>query len=208
MRLTLLFPILFLLACADAASVSEAPYESVRDRLEHDAARLFVAPERSAGSIRAERLAGEGWETGLVDLHVDSGELALRAAGNAILIERFALGLAPIEVPASVTGHRAQLVDVRAELAQPVLAPAVWDDDDEAHVSTRVQLELSWALRVDEVELSLGAPTLPPLPLELTLTGTGEIAHAEVRMLAAGEIWSWADLVRLVDLFVLVSADG
>lgn len=207
MRLALL-P-LFLLACADAAELPAHPYESVRERLEHEEARLLVAPERSAGSIRAERLAGDGWETGLVDLHVETGELVLRAAGNAILIERFALGIAPIEVPASVTGHRAQLVDVRAELALPVLAPTVWEDrDDEARVSTRVQLELSWALRIDDVAISLGAPTLPPLPLELTLTGDGTIAHAEIRMLAAGEIWSWADLVRLVDLFVLVTADG
>lgn len=201
-----------LLAIGCAASTEPPPepgYASVRERLESEDTRLLVTGSPSAGSIRAEHLSGDGWDGGLVELHVETGELALRGAGNAILVERFALGLAPIELPVELTGIRTQLVDIRAELREPALVPAAWSaDDSQAHVAAKVKLDLSWRLLVDGSAISLGAPTLPPLPLEVTLGGDGNVAHAEIRIAAVGELWSWADLVRLVDLVVVATAEG
>lgn len=207
--LVFLAVVALLFGCGDTEPSTEPPFESVRQRLENEPTRLLVASDRSGGSIKAERYVGRTWESGKVDLKIETGELVLRAAGHAILIEHFALGIAPIEVPATVVGHRATLVDVRAHLIEPVLASAAWtDDDSEGRVTTRVKLDLSWAIQIDDTIISIGAPTLPPLPLELAIGGDGDLAHAEVRILAAGEVWSWADLVRLVDLAVVVGADG
>lgn len=212
MRTTLLLVLAFLsisAACTDNPRDAASPELTLRDRLEADDTRLFVTSDRSAGSIRAERLVGHAWETGLVDLHLTTGELVVRAAGGALAIEHFALSLAPIDIPATITGHFAQLVDVRAELRRPVLTPITWSTDDTSATATaKLELELGWAIAVDGTRIDLGAPTLPPLPFELRIDGTADRPHAELRLRASGEVWSWASVVRLLNLFLLVGVDG
>lgn len=209
MRLLVILLCLSLFHCVAADREPEPVVSSLRDRLERADTPLFVATERSAGSIRAERLVGHAWETGLVDLHVTNGELVVRAAGGALAIEHLALGLGAIEVPAAITGHSAQLVDVRVELRAPVLTPITWNASDDAATATaKLDLDLGWAVAVDGTRIELGAPSLPPLPFELRLAGTAAHPHAELRLLASGEIWSWAAVVRLLDLFLVVGVDG
>lgn len=179
----------------------------MREHLETEDARLLIAPATSAGSITAERRAHDGWHAGLVDLSIETGELVVGADGDGVItLEKLGVWLGPIEIPPSVFGNEAQLTRVRLELPRPQRLVVTWTGDDEARIATELELELSWALTVDGSTTSLGAPDLPPLPLDLVLTGNGARVHAEVRAQSPGELWSWADLVRLEDLSLILDA--
>jgi hypothetical protein len=124
-----------------------------------------------------------------------------------VTLDRLGLALAPIDIPATVIGHGAQLTDVRVDVAAPVPLTTAWLDDNEAHGSAKLELALSWTLTVDGSTLALGAPDLPPVPAELVLTGDGPVVHGELRVQAPGELWSWASLLKLEDLMLIVSAE-
>jgi hypothetical protein len=195
-------------ACnTDLANPPDAPPASVRERLE-DQTRLMIKPPESAGAITAERRVTGGWQAGLVDLAIDSGELVVTANGDAITLGTFAVSFQPLEIPAAVFGgHPAQIEHLRVEQLHPLTATATWTDDNEARFDAMLELGLSWSLVIDGTHAPLGAPKLPPVPVEILLTGNGEIVAAELRAKMAGELWSWADLVRLSDLELILGAE-
>ncbi|MDQ3368020.1 MAG: hypothetical protein M3680_21550 [Myxococcota bacterium] len=190
---------------ADALAAGPA---SVRERLTAGDTRLLLSPRESAGTITVQRkIAGGTWETGLVDLAVDNGELVASAdASGVITLERFAVALAPITIPPAVFGRDASLSNVRAELEAPVVVTTTWVDDDEARATATFELAFSWALTVEGSTAQLGSPDLPPVTVELGITGDGTFVHAELRAAATGELWSWAGLVKLGDLHLIVGA--
>jgi hypothetical protein len=179
----------------------------VRDQLESSEAALSIATTDSGGSIKAERRTSDGWVAGMVSLSVKSGELVARAgAHGAIEIERLAVDLGPIAIPRTVLGYEAQLTDVHVEAIRPPGVVTTWTGDDAARATAAVDLQLSWSLTIDGKKSPLGAPQLPPVGLELELTGEGGDLHAEVRASSTGMFWSWADLVKLEDLTLVLGA--
>lgn len=204
--------LLLLVSAACNSEMTAAPGEptatTVRERLTAGETRLLLAGDDSGGTLTAYRRIGGGdWEAGVADLAVDQGELVLAADGDgAVTIERFSLTLAPITIPAGVFGHEAVLTDVRAVLAGPALATTAWTSDDAAHATAELDLAFSWALRVDGNTTPLGAPDFPPIAVELDLGGAGGAVHATVHAAKAGVVWSWADLVRLEDFDLTVTA--
>lgn len=198
-----------LLLCSCSAEVaSSGEPASVRERLERDETALAISSADSAGTITALRKTSDDWSSGFVDLGIASGELAASADGDgAITLERFELAIDPIDIPESVLGYPVQLTDVHLS-AKPVRAVTTWSGDDEAHAALDLDLELQWSLTNHGTTSPLGAPDLPPVPAELVLTGDGTIVHAELRVSAPGELWSWADLIKLTDLTLIVSADS
>lgn len=114
--------------------------------------------------------------------------------------------LQTIEIPATLTGHAAALTRPRLELTAPVTAAATWSGDNSAELEVDLALQLSWSLAVDGVGVQVGAPRLPPLPVQIQLTGDGARVTADVRIHAAGELWSWANLVKLSDLELVLGA--
>jgi hypothetical protein len=201
------FALLLCSACTASVATPDDPPDSVRERLERDDTQLLMSPADSRGVITAGRRTSDGWQTGIVDLHVESGELVLSAdSSGAITLQHFALALAPIDVPASVIGHGAQLSQVRLDVAKPVRVDASWTDDNDSHGKVELDLVLSWALVVDGSTAPLGAPNLPAVPGELVLTGDGSVVHAGLRIHAPGELWSWAGLVKLEDLELVLAA--
>ncbi len=197
----------FALSCTADVQTSDDPPASVRDRLEDGATQIDITPSDSAGAIAASRRASDGWLTGIVDLHIDSGELVVSADASGIQIEHFELALAPIDIPTSVIGHPAQLTQVRVDVAGPVHASTTWIDDNEARGVVRLDLALSWALTIDETTIILGAPDLPPVPVELVLTGDGGAVHGVMRVESRGALWSWANLLKLEDLTLIVAGE-
>ena len=163
----------------------------------------------SAGTITAERrIAGDTWETGLVDLRIDQGEVVASADdAGTITIEKLSFNLAPIAIPASVFNREAALTDVRVELVEPVVTTTTWTDDDQAQLRATLDLELSWALTIGGSTSHLGSPDLPPVTVEVDVVGDGSFVHADVRAVAAGELWSWANLIKLHDLNLVLAAD-
>jgi hypothetical protein len=179
----------------------------MRERLATDM-RLQVEVARAAGSITAMRRTDQGWADERVALPVVAGELVAHATRvDTVTIEGLTLALAPVTIPASVLGHAATLTDVHVGLVAPVEVAAAWTGEDRAQLAATLALQLSWALSVDGVALPLGAPTLPPVAAMIELASDGGQVTAQLHGKATGEVWSWAGLVKLVDLELTLAAD-
>jgi hypothetical protein len=203
MRSGLLLFLAFSSACADGV-VEPA---TVRDRLESAETQLIIATAESTGSITALRRSAGAWVAGTVNITMKRGELVTRAdARGAISIDRLAVDLEPIAIPKSVFGYEAQLTEVHLQAERPVGVVTQWTGDDRARATAQVELALSWSLSINGKSSPLGGLKLPPVPVELVLTGDGASVHAEVRVTSKGMFWSWADLVRLEDLSLTLAA--
>jgi len=202
--------LLVLSACnAQIVDSSDSP-ASVRERLTEQPTRLLWTAAESAGSITVmRRLGGGTWETGLADLKIDQGEVVASAdpATGTVTIEKLSVVLEDIAIPPSVFNREASLSHVRAELTAPALVTTTWIDDDEAELSTSLDLAFSWALTVEGNTAELGSPDLPPVSLRFHVTGDGSFVHVDVDAGAAGELWSWAGLVKLQDLNLVLRGE-
>ncbi len=196
-------------ACnTDVAEPTPRPPASVRERLE-DLTRLQVVAAESGGGITAERhVSGGEWMGGLVDLQIENGELLVSSdAPGALTVDGMQITFKPLQIPPGVFGGKdAQLTHVRIDLKNELRSPARWVSDDEVHLDAKLDINLSWELTLDGSPAPLGSPKLPQVPVEIVLTGNGEHVNAELRAHAPGELWSWAGLVKLSDLQLILGA--
>ena len=205
--------LLLLVLSACNAQIVDSPDSqpaSVRERLTDQKTRLLWTAADSAGTITVmRRLGGGTWETGLADLKIDQGEVVASAdpATGTVTIEKLSVVLEDIAIPPSVFNREASLSHVRAELTAPALVTTRWIDDDEAELSTSLDLAFSWALTVEGNTAELGSPDLPPVSLRFHVTGDGSFVHVDVDAGAAGELWSWAGLVKLQDLNLVLRGE-
>ena len=196
-------------ACGPALLDPEAaPPATLRERLATDVTRLLVTTAASTGSLVAERKVEGAWASADVALPYANGEMLIAAdAADAITIEGLQLTFDPIAIPPTVfSGKMAELRDVRVDLADTVRATAVWNGEDEVTLTASLPLSLAWSISIEGGNTPLGMPTLPPVPVQLTLRGAD--AHAEATLVghAPGELWTWASIVRLRDLDLAVTA--
>jgi len=209
MRVVLcVFPLscLTLAACASRDGSTADP-ASMRERLATQT-HLFVTADGGAGAITAQRRSDTGWNEQLVELKLDSGELVVGPRrGDQLTVTSLELAFQTIAIPATVTGHAAELTRPHLHLIAPAEATAAWSDDDTAEATLQLAFALSWSLTIDGTSLPIGAPDLAPLPVKLQLFGDGARITAELRAHAAGDLWSWADLVKLSDLELVLGAD-
>jgi hypothetical protein len=197
-------------ACnTDLASAPEvSPPATVRERLE-DQTRLLVTAASSGGAITAERhVAGGEWTGGTVDLLIENGELLVSSdTRNTLTVDGLQVVFKPLQIPAGVFGGKdAQLTHVRIDLKNDLRAAAEWVTDNEVHLQANLDIALSWELTLDGTPAPLGSPKLPLVPVEIVLTGDGEHVSAELSMHAPGELWSWAGLVKLSELQLVLDA--
>ena len=198
MRAALL--LLVLPACTTNPEAPDPAASSLRDQLAHEA-HLCVIASDSTGAITARRKTAAGWAQQQVALTVTSGELVTTPGpADHLTLAALELGFAPVLIPSTVLGHEAQLTNLHLRLAGPTPVLPTWNGDDEAQASTPLDLALSWTLAIEGKQLPLGAPRLPALPVTLQLTGDGSVIRAELGIHACGELWSWADVVKLSDL--------
>jgi hypothetical protein len=192
---------------ACASSPPEGPASpSVRARLGATTKMLVSAPD-STGSLTASRYTHDGWQDGSLAISIENGELdAVAGANGNLTLGTFSINLAPIDVPESVFGKPAQLKDVRLVMTGKPAATATWTDDDNATASASVSLELSWTLAVDGNAAPLGTQTLGPLPLAIALSGSGAEVDATIALHATGDLWTWADLLKLTALDLELAA--
>jgi len=187
---------------------SRAP-ASVRERLA-DQTRLLVDRAGSGGAITAEHhVAGGMWEGGSVDLAIANGELLVSSdAPGALTLDGLQVNFETLQIPPGVFGSiDAKLTHVRIDLRNQLRAPATWVTDDEVHLDANLDIDLSWELTLDGTVSPLGSPKLPLVPAEIVVTGDGEHVAAELRVRAPGELWSWAGLVKLSELELILGAN-
>lgn len=196
-------------ACStELADPPAPPPASMRELLEVPT-RLQVAATESGGAITAERKVATGWQAGLVDLQIENGELIVSSdARDALTVDGMQIVFKPLEIPSGVFGDtHAEMTDVRIDLTNETTAAAVWTSDNEAHLTAMLDITLSWTLSLGGSPAPLGSPKLPPVPVHIVLTGDGEHVTAELRAHASGELWSWAGLIKLSELSLVVGAD-
>lgn len=168
---------------------------------------LFVATQDSAGTITARRRLTTGWAEGLAKLRIEGGELVVSTdEDDNLVINALELAFQAVTIPPSVLGREAQLTDLHLRLTAPTHAMSTWDGDADARATAPLDLELSWSLAFDDTRLPLGIPRLPLLPASLHFVGDGVQIAAEIRVHAPGELWNWADLVKLSDLELALRA--
>lgn len=197
-----------LVACATTApSGSSDTPESVRERLETKDARLWIAPVDLAGAITAERRASGMWNGSTVDLGIENGELILSADQNDVTVEGLQLTFKPMQLPQGLFGAQtAELSNVRLDLSKSTRTPAQWTGNDTATFTAMLEVEIHWTLELDGSPAPLGSPKLPPVPVEIRLSGDGSEVNAELGLHASGELWNWAGLVKLSELQLSVDA--
>lgn len=210
MRTTLAF-VLFTAAaataCTSASPSGVEEFDSVRDRLADGPTKLFVGSEASTGTITARRWTHEGWVEGQTQIAIENGEVlgSVNGLGNLDL-RTFEVGVAPIDIPEEVFGKPAQLTDVRVRLPKALTGELAWSSDDDATAQLTLALDIDWAIAVDGKKTPLGTQHLPPVPVDLAITGGGDHIDASIDMHAAGELWSWAGLLEMTALELDLSA--
>lgn len=195
-----------LVACTNAPSGTTDTADSVRERLSTDA-RMWIAPIDLAGAITAERRTSGSWSGSTVDLGIENGEVILSAEQDDVIVEGFQLTFAPMQLPQGLFGGQtAELSNVRFDLKNTARTPAQWTSDNAASFIAMLDVEIHWTLELDGSPAPLGSPKLPPVPVEVTLSGDGAHVDAELRLHAGGELWNWAGLVKLSELQLTVDA--
>lgn len=188
-----------LTACASNPPEGPAA-SSVRERLGQTTKMLVSAPD-STGSLTASRYTHDGWQDGTIAIAIANGELdAVAGANGNLTLGTFSINVGPIDIPQSVFGKPAQLKDVRLVMTGKPPAETAWTDDDDATATANVSLDLSWTLAVDGNAAPLGTQHLGPLPLDVTLSGSGAEVDATIALHATGDLWTWADLLKLTAL--------
>lgn len=199
----------FAVGCASGTSTGGGPdgYASVRDRLADGPTSMSVASESSSGSLTARRRTGEGWVEGETAVSIQGGDVIAQVDGSgALAIDELTVVVAPIDIPDDVFKKPAQLVDVRFSLTSPAKADMQWTSDDDATATLTLALDFDWAIAVNGGKTPLGTQHLPPVMVDVALTGAGDHIDATLSLHADGELWNWADLLEVTKLDLALGA--
>lgn len=190
-------------ACATSSVADDRAEDSpatVRERLA-ESTRLFIGRDASTGSITARRRTADGWIAGDTALVIESGELVAQVdASGAVTLDAFEVGIAPIAVPEEVFRQPAELSDVRVVLATPATASATWTSDNALTTRVTLDLDLEWSITIDGGQTPLGEQHLPPVTVDVSFAGDGDVVEATLDLAASGELWDWAGLLELTHL--------
>jgi hypothetical protein len=185
----------------------DSGYDSVRDRLSDGPTRLPVGAAGSTGTITARRWTSSGWVEGTTTVTIADGELSAKADANGKLtVDTLEVGFAPIAIPDEVFKKPATLDNVRVTLTTPVTADAAWTSDDDATATLLVDLDFDWSISINGGKTPLATQHLPPVAVDLALTGGGDHVDAAITMRATGELWNWAGLLEMTSIELSLSA--
>lgn len=170
--------------------------------------RLYVGSAGSTGSITARRWTSAGWVEGVTPVTIESGELAARVdARGTLTLDKLDVSLAPIDIPEDVFKKPAQLDDVRFTLTKPTSADVQWTGDDDATATLTLDLDFDWSILINGGKTPLGTQHMPPVTIDVTLTGGGDHVDASLAMQANGELWNWAGLIEMTALELSLAAE-
>lgn len=207
MRIALAFALLAS-ACVSPSARDTESFDSVRDRLETKPARLFVGGEGSSGQISARRWTSAGWVAGDTTVVIDTGELSASVdAFGRLTLSSFEVSVMPIAIPDEVFKKPAELTDVKLKLKASASGDTTWTSDDAATATLMFDLDFAWTIKVGGNKTPLGTQHLPPVPVDITLSGDGEVIDASIGVHAAGELWDWAGLLQMTALEMSLSAE-
>jgi hypothetical protein len=207
MRFALLLLVSISACNSEVLGPTDSPPTSLHAQLSDAPTRLVLTPG-SSGSVVAQRWSSDGWQQGLVELSITDGEIVATVdASGQLVVTGFSVGFATIDIPSTVIGTDTQLTNVRLTLQNDAPAPsASWTDPNDTSAMTTVNVGLSWSLLTQGSSTPLGTQDLHGLPMQLALSGNGQTATGTIEVDAMGDVWSWADLVKLSDLSLALDA--
>jgi hypothetical protein len=192
---------LFATACTSNSPAGGPSYDSVRERLGDGPTRMFIGTDGSSGTVTARRWTQGGWIEGVTPVTIESGELSAKAdARGALTVDKFEVNLAPIAIPEEVFKKPASLHDVRVMLTKPATAQAEWTSDDDVTMQITLDLDFDWAILVNGSKTPLATQHLPPITIDVMVTGGGDHVDASVGLHAQGELWNWAGLLEMTSM--------
>jgi hypothetical protein len=192
--------------CASSTPEGQPEYASMKARLA-EPTRLYIGPGESTGAITAERYTHDGWVSGTTPLTIAHGEIdGVVGPGGQLALSQFEVDVDSIAIPDSVFGKPAELRDVRVKLAVPAFADVVWTDDNNAEATLTLALDLEWTIAINNTSTQLGTQHLPPVVVHAQLSGDGQTVTATASLDAQGTLWNWADLLKLTELKLDLSA--
>jgi len=195
-----------LAGCASSTPEGQPEYASMKARLS-DATRLYIAPGTSTGEITAAQYTHDGWFSGTTPLVISHGELdGVLGPGGQLALSELEVDVDSITIPDSVFGKPAALKDVRVTLATISAANLTWIDDNNADVTLTVSLDLDWTITINGGSTQLGTQHLPPVTITAHLSGDGQHIEATASLDAQGDLWNWADLLKITRLQLDLSA--
>jgi hypothetical protein len=198
---------LFATACASNTPAGGPSYDSVRDRLSDGPTRLYIGSEGSSGSLTARRWTSDGWIEGDKPVTIESGELSAKVDDSgALTLDQLVVSLSDIEIPEEVFKKPAQLADVKLTLTKSTTADVQWTSDDDATMTLTLALDFDWSIAVNGNNTPLGTQHLPPVMVDVALTGAGDHIDASASLHAEGELWSWAGLIEMTKLDLSLAA--
>ncbi|HEY5946867.1 MAG TPA: hypothetical protein VIV40_15295 [Kofleriaceae bacterium] len=202
----LLFLALLGTACTDVP-VELNRYDSVRDRMSAVPTYLYVHDEASSGAVTARRRGSDGWITGSAELAIERGYMRARIDDEGQLqIDQLSVDIAPIALE-GVFQKPAELQDVQLRLAQPVRSPMAWASADDATASLVMLGDFDWGISLDGADsYLLATQQLPPQTVQVAFTGSGDHIEASLAFDAAGELWTWADIIQVTNLSLSLTA--
>jgi hypothetical protein len=198
---------LFAAACTNSGVGGDGSYDSVRDRLSDGPTRLSIGSTESSGSITARRWSTSGWLEGVSAVTIDSGVVSASVdARGALNVDKLEVYLGSIPLPDDVFKKPAQLDDVQMRLLNAASAEAQWASADDATAQLTLDLAFDWSIQIDGKKTPLGRQKLPPVVIDLALTGGGDHIDASVTLDANGQLWNWADLIQMTSLELTLAA--
>ena len=204
---TLLALTLFVAACTSNDPAGGQHFDSVRDRLADGPTRLYVGSDGSTGSITAKRKTSDGWAEGVTQVTIDGGEVSAKVDSHgALTVDRLTVSLAPIEIPEDVFKKPAQLDDVRVSLTAPAHADVQWTSDNDATFTLPLMLDFDWSIHINGSNTPLATQHLPPVSIDVVVTGAGDHIDASLSLQATGELWNWANLLEMTSLDLSLAA--
>jgi hypothetical protein len=205
-NLALLFTLPFFIACAEAtpaAPDAALPPPTLEAQL-HDPVVLDIDPSASTGEITASEHEGETWEPAKVPITIDEGAVMLESRGTDLVLHALEVDIAPISLP--MLPGNAQLTHIALRLAAPAAIGVTWQDTNDAIAVATLDLDLVWSLTASGGTLPLGTQHLPSVPIAIVLHADAGVISASIGIDQPGALWSWADLLALADLSLVLPA--
>jgi hypothetical protein len=169
---------------------------------------LALAPDASGVRLVVGLDRGASIDRTRVALTAIGGQIGVAVDGDQLLVRDLSIALAPVEIPAAITGTPFRLTDVRLRAASPARSQdAAWSGDDDGCVATAaIRLDLDWSLAIADEVWPLTRQHLAAIDLGLAIDREGDVVTLEAGAIAAGVRWRWSDLVTFSDVAITVGA--
>jgi hypothetical protein len=197
-RLAALAALAVLGACGPTDSDPDSPPE-LGDELAAPRAFALAAGDSAIGAraiaLRADRESA-------IDLEIISGDLAVQAAGDRLVLTDLDVAIADVAIPDDILPPSGVvLTDLAVRLGDSASAEAEWTADGRrVEAALEIDLVISWSMIRDGVTYPLADVRIAAIPIYLVVEQGGDALAVSLSADRDGAFWSWASTFEMRDL--------